>query len=253
MKTLPIALQMYSVRDSAWKDYPATLRAVKAAGYDAIELCGHFNLSPEDHRKLLDEIGLRAVSAHIGYEQCSADPDAIMEEYRQFGLKYVVIPHIVGELAPGGGRFGEFMANIAKFGDVAKRHGLTLLYHNHDFEFNIMPDGSFGIDYLYSHIPEDLLQTELDTCWIHRAGQDPVAYLARYANRSPVVHLKDYDDAETMHFCPLGRGMMNIPAVLAAAVDAGSEFCVVEQDFCYEQGELNAIAESRAYLRSLGW
>lgn len=253
MKTLPIALQMYSVRDAAWNDYPATLRAIKAAGYDAIELCGHFGLSPEEHQKLLREIGLQAISAHIGYEQFSADPDAAIEEYLPFGLRYAAIPHIRGELAPGGGRFGEFMANVAKYGDVAKRHGVTLLYHNHDFEFVPMPDGSFGLDYLYSHIPDDLLQTELDTCWIHHAGQDPIAYLARYANRAPVVHLKDYDDAETMHYCPLGRGMMDIPSILRAALNAGSEYCVVEQDFCYELGELEAVAESRAYLRSLGW
>ncbi len=253
MNTLPVALQMYSVRDAATKDYPATLRALKEMGYDAIETCGHFGLTPEEHIKLLDEIGIKAVSAHVGYEEMLEDPDRAMETYRAFGLKYIVIPHITGDLVPGGARFGEFMANTAKLGNVAKQHGLTLLYHNHDFEFVTMPDGSFGLDYLYANLPDDLLQVELDTCWIHHASQSPVAYLQKYANRVPAVHVKDYDVADPIHFCPLGRGCVNIAEILTASIQAGSSLCIVEQDFCYDQPELDAVAESREYLRKLGW
>ena len=64
---------------------------------------------------------------------------------------------------------------------------MLLLYHNHDFEFVTMPDGSFGLDYMYSHIPAEHLATELDTCWVRVAGQDPAAYVRKYTGRAPIA------------------------------------------------------------------
>lgn len=68
---------------------------------------------------------------------------------------------------------------------------MTLLYHNHDFEFTKV-DGAYALDRMYADIPAALLQTELDTCWVNVAGESPVAYLNKYAGRAPVVHLKDF-------------------------------------------------------------
>ena len=66
------------------------------------------------------------------------------------------------------------------------------LYHNHDFEFVKMPNGQYALDYIYTEIPADLLQTELDICWVKVAGEEPVDYIKKYAGRAPVVHLKDF-------------------------------------------------------------
>ena len=66
------------------------------------------------------------------------------------------------------------------------------MYHNHDFEFVKLPDGTYGLDDLYSRFAPDRLLVQLDTCWAHVAGVDPAAYIRGYGQRCAVVHVKDY-------------------------------------------------------------
>ena len=134
---------------------------------------------------------------------------------------------------------------------ILKDAGMTLLYHNHDFEFTKLEDGQYGLDYLYANVPADLLQTELDECWVKYSGEDPVAYLKKYAGRSPLVHIKDFyaegkqegdpyaliglnegeqKKAGTFEFRPLGEGLQDIPAIIKAAEESGSKWLIVEQD-----------------------
>ena len=106
-----------------------------------------------------------------------------------------------------------------------------MLYHNHAHELSKLNGNNF-LDELYSAVP-DILLPEFDVCWLHFAGEDPVAYLERYANRIRVVHLKDYvssDGAERPDFRPLGRGKVDIPAVVKTAEKLCAEWLIVEQD-----------------------
>jgi hypothetical protein len=74
----------------------------------------------------------------------------------------------------------------------AKLHeaGITLCYHNHDFEFEIL-DGKYGLDWLYQSTNAQYLQAELDTYWIQKGGANPVEYLKSHAGRVPLLHIKD--------------------------------------------------------------
>ena len=147
-----------------------------------------------------------------------------------------------------------------------------MLYHNHDFEF-IKVDGKYALDVLYDAIPADLLQTELDTCWVNIGGENPADYLRKYSNRSPVVHLKDFtgekaDDMydligiekkpaikpESFEFRPVGGGLQDMPAILAAARDAGSKWVIVELDEPAKGlSRFESIKQSIDYLRSFEW
>lgn len=150
---------------------------------------------------------------------------------------------------------------------------MTLLYHNHDFEFTKV-DGAYALDRMYADIPAALLQTELDTCWVNVAGESPVAYLNKYAGRAPVVHLKDFvmpgkkpahmyeligvdDDGapgedEVFEFRPVGYGAQDFPAIIAAAAAAGAKWVVVEQDQpSLGKTSLECAALSIAYVNSL--
>ena len=136
-----------------------------------------------------------------------------------------------------------------------------------------LPDGQIGLDYLYANVPADLLQTELDQCWVKYAGYEPVAYLEKYSGRSPVVHLKDFHvegkqegdpyaliglnenekKANTaFEFRPLGKGVQDIPAIIAASKAAGSKWLVVEQDQpSMGKNPLECAQMSIEYLKSL--
>lgn len=255
MKTnLPIAVQLYSVRDEMAADFEGTLRKIKEFGYDGVEFAGLFGRKPEDIKNLLAEIGLVPVSAHVAYVEMMADIEGVMSAYATIGCKYIVIPYMTEEYRPDGAKFDEACENMKVLGEAANAHGMKLLYHNHDFEFVKLGD-EYGIDVMYNRVPANLLQTELDTCWVNVAGENPANFVLKYTGRAPVVHLKDFhmpavkpekmyaligiDDGkaeeekgedDVFGFRPVGYGMQDIPSIIVASEKAGAEWLVVEQD-----------------------
>lgn len=191
MKKFPIALQLYSVRGDMEADFTGTLKKVKALGYDGVEFAGLFGRSAQEVRAQLDEIGLRGISAHVPYAEMMTDPEKVLSDYAAIGCKYIAIPYAEEVYRPGGEKFEEMTENAKMLGRIAREKGMILLYHNHDFEFQKI-DGEYGLDILYKRVPADLLQTELDTCWVNVGGEEPAAYIEKYAGRAPVVHLKDF-------------------------------------------------------------
>ena len=248
---LPVGLQLYTVRDDMAKDFKGTLQKVKELGYDGVEFAGLFDNTPEQVKAMCAEIGLIPISAHVPLADMLADVDKVIADYKAIGCEYIVVPYVTEERRPGGELFKQMVEEIRSIGAKCKEAGLVLLYHNHDFEFAKTETGEFGLDYLYANVPADLLQTELDQCWVKYAGQDPVAYLQKYSGRSPVVHLKDYyasgeqkedpyaliglnegekKENKAFEFRPLGYGVQDIPAIIEASKKAGSKWLIVEQD-----------------------
>lgn len=249
--SLSIALQLYSIRDEMGKDFIGTLRKVKALGYEGVEIAGLYDHKPSEIKEHLKDIGLVPVSAHVPLSDLIADPQKVVEEYAEIGCKYIAIPYLIPELRPGTEKFNEVIEGAKVIGKVAKEYGIQLLYHNHDFEFEKI-NGEYALDILYSSVSSDLLQTEFDTCWVNVAGENPAAYLRKYAGRSPVVHLKDFvmpgkkpekmyeligiaedikeEESKAFEFRPLGSGVQNIAEILKACKDAGTSWVVIEQD-----------------------
>ena len=270
-KTLPVGLQLYSVRDFLEKDFAGTLKKVKEIGYDYAELAGLYGLDPKFVKQTADEIGITLISAHVPYAEMIQDIEGTADTYAYLGCKFIAVPFLDESTRVGSPNFDEVLKNIDKIGECFAKKGITLLYHNHDFEFITMPDGEFGLDYMYSHVPCEHLKTELDVCWVHVAGQDPAAYLKKYIGRAPVVHLKDYkghktenmygllgtdkkaETSEEFRFQPVGYGVQNFPVILDAALSAGAEYVIVEQDSSVECPSIEAVEKSRKYLASLGW
>ena len=270
---LPVGLQLYSVRDDMAKDFKGTLQKVKEMGYDGVEFAGLFNNTPEQVKAMCAEIGLTPISAHVPLAEMLADIDKVIADYKAIGCEYIVVPYVEEDRRPGGENFMKMIEEIRGIGQKAKDAGLTLLYHNHDFEFTKLESGEFGLDYMYSAIPADLLQTELDQCWVKYSGQDPVAYLQKYSGRAPVVHLKDYfaegkqegdpyaliglnenekKENTAFEFRPLGHGLQDIPSIIKASKAAGSKWLIVEQDQpSMGKTPLECVATSMEYLKKV--
>jgi sugar phosphate isomerase/epimerase len=272
MSKLSVALQAYTVRDFAEKDVKGTLTQVKEMGYETLELAGMYGMAPPDLRALLDEVGLTALSAHVPLPAFEPDAEATVKAYKEVGCRYIAIPWLPPELCPDGADFGKTLEMIHKIGKLCNENGMTLLYHNHDFEFRKMPDGAYGLDYLYEKVPAEILQTQIDTCWVKFAGVDPAGYIRKYAGRCPVVHLKDFmvegeggtpyeliggaaadKPKGKFEFRPVGSGCQDFPSVIKAAEESGASWIVVEQDMSVGRTSLEAAKMSREYLKSLGY
>ena len=272
---LPVGVQLYSIRDSVEADMHAALAKVKELGYDGVEFAGLYGNKPADIRAWCAELGLNPISAHVPLDDMLADTEGTLAAYKEIGVRFVVVPYVTEERRPGAAKFDETIAEIARIGEIAADMGLTLLYHNHDFEFKKV-DGEYGLDILYKKVPAAYLQTELDTCWVNVGGENPADFVRKYTGRAPVVHLKDFwkkegksgkmyeligikDDGngeaeeKTFGFMPVGYGQQDIPSILQASLDAGAKWVVVEQDASDERPPLEAIAMSREYLKKQGW
>ncbi len=273
---LPVAVQLYSVRDEMQQDVRGTLRAIKDMGYQGVEFAGLFGYSAKEMKALLAELGLKAVSAHVPLDEMLQNPQGVFALYREIGCSYIAIPYVTEERRPGAVDFEKTVTQIRILGEHARVNGLTLLYHNHDFEF-VSLNGNYGLDVLYRSVDTALLQTEIDCCWVKVAGLNPADYVRSYQGRAPVVHLKDYfmkgdkkpeklyaligldDDGkeqqeELFGFRPLGAGLQDIPSLLAASEEAGAAWVVVEQDEpAPGMTRLDSVRESRAFLHTLGW
>ena len=277
--SLPVAIQLYSLRDDLDRDFKGTLEEVKRMGYDGVEFAGLGNNSPETVKAWVDELGLTPISAHVAIEDFLFDDDgedALIEKYEKIGCKYIAIPYLVEKRRPGGSDWEIVAEAMKRIGKKLKDRGMTLLYHNHDFEFKTKIDGEYALNVLYRTVPADVLESELDTCWVNIGGENPAEFIKQFKNRAPVVHLKDFymtgalpshlyaligiDEEEsekeesTFEFRPVGHGMQDMPAILASAVEAGAKWVVVEQDDPSEgTTPIECAEKSIKYLRELEW
>lgn len=246
------ALQLYSVRDEVEKDFEGTLKAVSEFGYSGVEFAGLYGKTPKEVKTLCEKYGLVPVSSHVGISEM-IENESVFSDYKEIGCEYIAIPYIAPEEMSTETDRRETIEKVRGLSEKAKAAGLKMLYHNHAHELSKLNGKNF-LDELYSAVP-DILLPEFDVCWLHFAGEDPVAYLERYADRIKVVHLKDYvavDGAERPDFRPLGRGTVDIPSVVKTAEKLGAEWLIVEQDAPTEgQKSIDEVHVSAEYLHTL--
>ena len=90
---LPVAVQLYSVRDEMQDDFYGTIKKMKEYGYDGVEFAGLFGEEPAKIREFCNEIGIVPISAHVPYYDMLADPEKVLADYAEIGCKYVAVPY----------------------------------------------------------------------------------------------------------------------------------------------------------------
>lgn len=271
MKKMPIGYQLYCVRNEMEKSVPETLKKVKELGFDGVEFAGFFGYTAAEIKKMLDENGLKAVSSHVPLQSIIADPEGVIAYHQELGCRYIAIPYLEENDRPGAPGFARILSIIYSFGSQCKKAGIQLLYHNHDFEFAKV-SGIYGLDFIYQAVPSELLQTEVDTCWVKYAGVDPQTYLASYKGRAPLVHIKDFvsdnsgrtpyaligldsdepADRSGFSYRPFGHGVQDAKALVEAAIDAGADWLILEQDEPYNDSPFEDARLSMETFQRLG-
>ena len=190
-RKLPVAVQLWSVRHEAAKDLPATLRLIKAMGYDGVEFAGFYGWKAKQIAAMLKDIGLQCCGTHTPLEDLLGDRLPQTVEFNQtIGNRNIVVPSLPGRYqssADGWKRAADLFSELA---DKLKEYGMRLGYHNHMAEFRPL-NGSTGWDLFFSRVSKDVFM-QLDTGNAAAGGADPLAVLKRYPGRVRTLHAKPY-------------------------------------------------------------
>ncbi len=230
MANIPVALQMYTVRDDAEKDWAGTLKGVADIGYTALEFAGTWGVSADDLRKALDDLGLRAVSMHVAYEDLTGP--AKLEASIAYAKTIGAVNLALSGVNDSGDVWKAWGENLAKAGERAKQDSITVSFHNHAAEFTEY-DGKPGIEILFDTAGHELLKSQTDVYWVQYAGYDPAEFIRKHAGACLTVHAKDMEPGEECFFAEVGEGVLDWPSIFEACETVGgTQWYIVEQDQC---------------------
>ncbi|MFC1806149.1 sugar phosphate isomerase/epimerase family protein [Planctomycetota bacterium] len=250
---LPLALQLYSLREDAQEDLVGVLKRVAAMGYKGVEFAGTYGNDPAEIAAVVTDLGMVCVSGHMGAP--TADTiGQVVDEAKALGLSFVV-----GGGGPPDYADADAIKAIAERFAVAvellEPHGLKFGMHNHWWEFDHQVDGQCPHDLMMAQAGGAFAQ--IDICWAAFGGDDPVDAITRNAGRVDLIHVKDSslernDEGHpaTPHTA-VGEGKVDIAGSIAAAETAGTAWAIVELDNCATDME-EAVRKSAVYLLGNG-
>jgi sugar phosphate isomerase/epimerase len=240
-----IGLQLYTVRDLLKTDFEGTLKTVAALGYREVEFAGILGDDVRRTAGLLRSLGLTAPSLHLDYaglRDRTASSFAIADA---LGSRFVVCPWLDPPVRQTMDDWVRVCDDLNRIGEQAARSGLTLAYHNHDFEFARLAGGILPYDVLLDRTDERFVKFELDVYWATRGNLDSAGVLKAHPSRFRLLHLKDM--ATDGSFTELGHGTIDFAAILDAARESSVQHLFVEQDVSADP--LRSIETSIAFLR----
>jgi Sugar phosphate isomerases/epimerases len=231
--TIPIGLELYSVRDALQKDPQGTVRAVAQMGYKVVEFYGpYYEWSHEQAkqmRKLLDDLGMHCYSTHNDEENLSPGKIVKARDLNLIlGSKYVV--QAWSDPKPDLDGWKKVADNLNAAADTLAVDGLKVGYHNHDAEWKAVA-GKRPIEVIATNTkPSVMLQLDVGTCL--EAGADPVAWIRANPGRIRSIHCKDWSPDPSVGYKTLfGEGKADWKAIFQAAEHGGGvEFYLIEQE-----------------------
>ena len=252
MSTIPVGLQMHTVRQEMMADMAGTLKLVADMVYVGCEMVPLEEVSPVELRQMIADAGLKLISSHVNFAKARDSFQAVADFHNALGNKDLVLGAIPGDLRETNDGWKLGVEQTSEIGVAAKAAGFRLHMHNHAFELTDTVDGMEAHHYIFATVPAGLLKTQLDTFFIEDVGKSPAAYIRKFAGRCPLLHIKDKGkpdnpDSQTQ----IGNGTIDWDAVFAAAEECGVEWSIVEQKKESVPG-IESAKMSIDYLKSRG-
>jgi sugar phosphate isomerase/epimerase len=254
-----VGAQMYTLRNFAQTiaDISETLHKVREIGYTSIQISGFGPVDPAQVGKLVEDNDLTVAATHVGWNRFLGELDAVIAEHKMWNCKHAAIGGLPGEYSSPDG-LKKFIDELGPVADKLGAAGMTFSYHNHSHELGRLGESTW-LETLYAQAPAEMLKAEIDTYWIQHGGGDPAAWVHKYADRMPLLHLKDMcmavaeDGKREQRFAEIGEGNLNWPAIMEAAETGCVEYLLVEQDNCYGRDPFESLAISYNNLKSMGY
>ncbi len=229
---IPLALQLYSVRQDCAQDFDRALAQVAGMGFAGVEFAGYYTYQddPRGLRRRLDDLGLRVAGTHISTSAISGEAlKASIEFHRTLGCNYLIVPSDRDFTDP------EKCKQLAETFNTAaaalKPLGMYCGFHNHKNEFSLLQGKSYWD--LFAERTQSDVVLQLDVGWALAAGEDPARLIQKYPGRSQTVHFKPTVlENDTEKTAILGQDSVNWNAVLQSCAEkGGTRWLIIEQEY----------------------
>jgi len=249
MARVPIALQLYSIREECAQDLPGSLAAVARMGYEGGDFAGYHGRSAAELRRMLDDLGLKVAGTHIGIDTLLGDElERTVEFNLILGNRFLIVPGLPAEYTNSR---DAWLRTAETFNEIAARlapHGLLTGYHNHHTEFTPM-EGELPWDIFFSNTRQEVVM-QFDTGNALVGGAEPLNFLKRYPGRAITVHLKEH--SATNDKALIGEGDVPWAEVFATCESiGGTEWYIVEQE-SYACPPMECVERCLQNLRKMG-
>lgn len=252
---MKLGAQLYSVRNATQtpEELDQTFARLSAMGYENVQLSGVGAIEPERLRDISAKYGLPIVCTHSPYNRIIGDTEALIREHRIYGSPVIGLGSMPKNMRKGGREALDFfLSELAEPVQRIREAGLNFAYHNHAFEFTMLPEGEENAYDLMLRLCTDW-QFIMDTYWVEYARHSAVEYVKKIgAHRLINIHFKDMADNEKRSICPCGKGTLDFAAIFEACRAVGVENVLVEQDNAPESPDAFADMEfSFRHLRPI--
>ena len=257
-----LGYQLYSIRDEMEKDAVATLKALKAMGYQDFEHYGfnpdddsYYGFPVEDFKSILDDLDLSISSGHYPFSDFFLKAEDDLKRYLDqciqgaltMNSNYITWPWMAPEYRNLDG-YKRLATKLNLMGEQVTKAGLGFAYHNHGYEFE-EHQGTSGYDIITKETDPDLVKLQLDMYWImHEGKTTPKALINAHPGRIVMWHIKDMHK-ESRDYTELGNGSIDYTDILPDPLLSGLEFYYIEQGGNYTENSMKSAAFSADYLK----
>lgn len=236
------------------------LEKIAAMGYMGVEVGARFIKEPQKFTKTIERLGLEIAGVHTGanlfdgkaFEQSQASFEGVARFAEKLGCPRIIL----SGAGPKNGKLSdEELAvqadNLNQLGDVARKHGAKVYYHNHALEFQ---DNERVIQSIVADTDGDIVGLAVDLGWAEYAGSDPVKTIEKYKDRIGHLHIRDLRDGK---FFELGNGRTDVRKIVGYLQEIGyAGWLMVEMELHAPDygGQLSpgeSVAIGYGYLKAL--
>ena len=239
--TKKIGLQLFTLREIIGNDVNGVIQKVAKIGYSDVEPFGFssqngfWGLSPAEFKKLLDDQSLKSSSGHYGFDEFlrtdeKTDLMKTIDAAITIGNEYITLPWLSADLHSNADMYKLVADKMNRIAEICKESGLKFAYHNHDFEFEPLENGSTGFDIFLAECDKQLVDFELDLYWVVRTGNNPLALFDAHPGRFTMWHVKDMDKAQSELNTEIGAGSIDFQPIYDAREKSGLKHMFVEQE-----------------------
>ena len=248
--SLPVGLQLYSVRQECQEDLFGVLKQVAGMGYDGVEFAGYYGHSPSEIRKALDDLGLRAEGTHTSLQDLEGDQlGSTLQIHQALGCKFAIIPWLPEESRNTEDACLKTAERLSALVNALEPTGLQTGFHAHEGDMRPLEGGKCAWDILAANTPQTFLM-QYDTANGMAGGADPVKPITDWPGRSVSVHLKGYSHG---YGALVGEPDIPLARVFGACESVGgTEWYVVEHEDSSRMTPMDAVRRCRENLKNLG-